>query len=166
MIDGLKRLENSRVIINTFYEIKNKYSLMYPHIRNMKLEFSNKLKNSFGYCAASCYKVEKIVISEHLINYGTIKENKETILHELAHALDCNQHGHDIIWKKYAKKIGLEDVNTKAKPSYNIPYKYVLKCAVCGKVLGKRHRKSKNLQARYRSNCCGGYILFEENKEV
>lgn len=56
--------------------------------------------------AGSCtYRIKRIVLSKPLTELSDEKDVRDTILHEIAHALTPN-HGHDWIWQRKAKEIG------------------------------------------------------------
>ena len=60
-------------------------------------------KRRFGYC----YSLRKTIsLSRPITELNTEKEVRNTILHEIAHALVGCEHGHDIIWKTKALEIG------------------------------------------------------------
>lgn len=48
----------------------------------------------------------RISVSRHLMALYSEAEVRETLLHEIAHALVGNQHGHDAVWAAKARQIG------------------------------------------------------------
>ena len=94
----------------------------------------------------------------------TDDEVKNTILHEIAHALDFCIRGksaHDYIWKSIAIEIGCDgkrcyDVNEEVKEKL---YKYVAICPIHG-IVGGWTRKPKELGVR-RCRKCGSPITIE-----
>ena len=57
--------------------------------------------------AGACFFIEKkISFSRNFIKNSNEAEIYDTILHEIAHALVGPKHGHDVVWKKMAKKLG------------------------------------------------------------
>ncbi|SPT53636.1 SprT-like family [Actinomyces bovis] len=48
----------------------------------------------------------RITVSRHLMELYTEAEVRETILHEVAHALVGNRHAHDAVWVAQARQIG------------------------------------------------------------
>ena len=66
-----------------------------------KFEFDNR-KNSGGTCR---YLSKRITLSKIYVQAVSLEEVKNTILHEIAHAL-CPKHGHDHVWRRKALEIG------------------------------------------------------------
>jgi len=115
-------------------------------------EFDNA-KRRFGVCN---YRYNKIGLSRHLTELNDIEQVRDTILHEIAHALVGFNHGHDWVWKQKALEIGCngnrcyksdEVVSTSAK------YEAVCPNPEC-KHLYKKHKRSRRTK---RSSCgkCG-----------
>lgn len=67
-------------------------------------EFDNA-KRRFG-CCNHTYK--RISLSKYLVELNDEARVKNTILHEIAHALVGHNHGHDNIWKRKALEIGCD----------------------------------------------------------
>jgi predicted SprT family Zn-dependent metalloprotease len=53
-------------------------------------------------------RTKTLSFSRHLIVRGPIKELRNTLLHEIAHALAGSKHGHDRTWRNIAVKIGCD----------------------------------------------------------
>jgi len=103
----------------------------------------------FGQCN---YTDRTISLSEKLTELNTEEVVKETLLHEIAHALTRGCH-HNHIWKAVAKSIGCSgertyDPNTIVQP----PAKYILICNSCG-YQSKANKKSTNACGK----CCKKY---------
>ena len=77
--------------------------------------------------AGSCkFSKKEITIAKAYAEQQEVMEIKNTILHEIAHALVGPQHGHSQIWRKKAKEIGCD-----ASRCHHIVFskpKYVLTC--------------------------------------
>ncbi|WP_067779501.1 SprT-like domain-containing protein [Actinomyces vulturis] len=52
------------------------------------------------------YRYRIIQLSGPLMDLYSVEEVRETILHEIAHALVGPDHGHDAVWRAKAKEIG------------------------------------------------------------
>lgn len=76
----------------------DKYNLSDWHVR-----LTNDLNKPFlGLCS---YKDKCIILNSHHIDIHPSEEVKDTILHEVAHAL-CPNEGHNEVWANKAKEIG------------------------------------------------------------
>ncbi len=108
-------------------------------------------KHRIGSCH---YQDQTIRISHSHIVMGTNAEVMDTIKHEVAHALVGPGKGHGPEWKTTAWRIGASP-RASTHLSYNVPYKYAIKCGVCGRVLQKRHRRMNpnRLRTRHCINC-------------
>lgn len=102
-----------------------------------KIDFNNSF-NTNGYCRT--YRDSPtfdLGISVYRVVDGW-EAVKETILHELCHAMAPYDSGHDEEWQKLAKEVGNLygiKINHKAPHSikaYETAYKYVIKCDSCG----------------------------------
>lgn len=57
--------------------------------------------------AGQCdYTAKTISLSRHYVRYAETAHIKDTILHEIAHALVGPHHGHDLVWRNKAREIG------------------------------------------------------------
>jgi predicted SprT family Zn-dependent metalloprotease len=102
----------------------------------------NKRRRNCG----ECYVEEgdrKICLSRHYVDQNDEATVTNTILHEIAHALDVEERGdsqHDKHWRKWCRVVGCteERTNSQAKVSYL----YNDKC--CGHTHGKHRLYSEN----------------------
>lgn len=123
-------------------------SLMEQHgliEKGWKFEFDNA-KKRFGICK---YRPKIIGLSKILVTLNEIDKVKNTILHEIAHALTPN-HGHDSIWKAKAKEIGCDGERCYKGETTNTPQsKYIAICPNC------KHTHKKHKRPRYdiRQSC-------------
>lgn len=57
--------------------------------------------------AGQCdYGAKVISLSRHYVRYAETDHIRDTILHEIAHALVGPRHGHDAVWRQKAREIG------------------------------------------------------------
>lgn len=109
-----------------------------------KFDFDKAVRR-FGCCQHS---KKKITLSRKLTELNSEAEVKDTILHEIAHALVGSKHGHDYIWKAMARKIGCSGNRCYQQHEVVVPVmKYSATCPVCGNVSQRtkqppRHRKT------------------------
>ena len=90
---------------------------------------------------------------------------KDTILHEIAHALAGFKAGHGWVWKAVCKEIGAEPSRLGHHTVRLAPYKYVVVCIGCGTVLGHRHRRRKNAYHMPNGFMCGR-VEYQERREA
>lgn len=128
--------------------IKTNHPEYIQYLKDYRLTFNSK-KRAFGTCYYG--SVKKIELSEFLCKKMEEREVKDTILHEMAHAIDAGIRGysnHDNDWKKIAVNVGATP-KSSSKASKGIEYKYV---CVIKKSDGKKvfqygfNRKQKNLK--------------------
>ena len=112
--------------------------------------FSNK-KRAFGTCY---YRRKEIALSKYLVPFMSYKDVKDTILHEIAHAIDAQQRGysnHDKKWKMIAKRVGADPMASHDKADIPISaFNYYHECPVCGQKYGVYKRP----RARYLCGEC------------
>lgn len=78
-------------------------SLMRHHgLADWRLVF-DRAKTRAGQCR---FQVREISLSAPLMQLQDASEVRETILHEIAHALAGPAHGHDRVWREQARAIG------------------------------------------------------------
>ncbi|MEM7007703.1 MAG: SprT-like domain-containing protein [Thermodesulfobacteriota bacterium] len=98
-----------------------------------ELKLSNQ-KRHLGYCRP---KQRVISISRAFMKTNSFSIIKDTLLHEIAHALhylDTGKTNHDKTWKKYALKVGCEPKRCASGEGLNMPEgKYVGVCPACDK---------------------------------
>ena len=107
-------------------------------------EFDNA-KRRFRCCH---YTYKRISLSKYLVELNDEARVKNTILHEIAHALVGHGHGHDNVWKRKAIEIGC-DGNRCFTEKTTVIVKGTLE-AVCPKC-SYVHRKFK--QPKRPSSC-------------
>lgn len=122
-------------------------SLMKEHRilqQGWKFDFDNA-KRRFGCCN---YRLKKITLSVFLTELNNFYDVKNTILHEIAHAL-CPKQGHNHVWKSKAIEIGCDGQRCyNSKKIETVQGNYIAVCIGCG-TTHKRFRKPK------RPNSCG-----------
>lgn len=139
-------------------------SLMHEHClsRRWTFHWQNK-KQALGTCS---YNRKEIRLSKWYVELNDVDDVRDTILHELAHALAYERYGsrgigHGVLWKKVCREIGAVPKSC-SKSNLNRPqdhHKYVDSC--CGMTF-KKHRLRKN--RKYSCPKCN-VSLFVSDKE-
>jgi predicted SprT family Zn-dependent metalloprotease len=115
-------------------------------------------------------RTKEIMLSERFLEYMDYGQINNTVLHEIAHAIDFTERncsGHDSVWRMYAIAIGCNpdyhfDIEKVARETDNAifrKYKYKIKCPNHG-VLGGLMRKPKRI---YSCAKCGEKVKIIEN---
>ena len=132
--------------------------LMDKHgLMGWRFEFDNS-KRRFGVCN---YTYRKIGLSKHLVELNPEHIVKNTILHEIAHAL-TEGHGHGFIWQQKAIEIGCDGKRCYSTKNVAIPKgNYTAVCPIC------KFEHSKLRRPKYRSSCakCGNET-FDVNRSL
>lgn len=103
-------------------------------------EFDNA-KRRFGYCN---YRTKTISLSRQLVLLNNEERVKNTILHEIAHAIVGRGHGHNGAWKLVALEIGCDGNRCYSSENTTIVQgKYQATCPKCNHV-SHRHKQPKN----------------------
>ena len=111
-----------------------------------RFEFDNA-KRRFGVCN---YTAKIIGLSRSLVELNDEARVRNTILHEIAHALTPG-HGHDRVWSRKAREIGSDGERCYKSQLVETPSaKYQAVCNTCGHT-HKRHKTTN----RSRILACG-----------
>lgn len=118
--------------------------------RGWKFEWDNA-KVRFGRCL---YHSKVISMSRPLVELNSEKEMRDTLLHEIAHALVGPGHHHDYFWRLEARKVGARPIACVADKSLQYPKpRFIGTCAGCGAEI-KRFRLNNRLQEQaFHSKC-------------
>lgn len=133
-------------------------SLINYHVLGWKFSF-DRAKRRLGCCH---YNTKTLSFSIHFVRQKTWEELKNTVLHEIAHALTPG-HNHNIYWKRVAISIG-------AKPDrcssifLKIDKPWVLDC-LCDNPPGFL-RKPKYIESKYNCKKCKTAAFFRKNNEL
>lgn len=119
------------------------YELLAEHGLNDWQFCFDHAKSRAGLCN---YGRKIISISKYYAEEVKISEVKNTILHEIAHALVGHSHGHDAAWKVKALEIGCD-----AKRCHSIKFSlpnWIIECPNgCFSI--SRYRKNRHLICKY-----------------
>lgn len=122
--------------------------LMEDHgVKGYLIEFDNA-KSRFGQCR---YNDRVISLSRHLVKANPESVVKQTILHEIAHALAGKNAGHSRVWKATAQAIGHSGSRTYDSNVVIAPERrWIGVCDGCGHKSQPRHKRGRLACAR----CC------------
>jgi len=137
-------------------------ALMHEHnllVRGWKFEFDRSVRR-FGCCR---YGSRKITLSRQLVHLNDEARVRNTILHEIAHALTPGA-GHGRVWKAMAKAIGCiatrcydsSEINNNLGEAVRVKAKYVGTCP-SGRHTIRRHRVTDGMRGMSCGQCCPVY---------
>ncbi|MBI1374282.1 MAG: hypothetical protein GC159_16320 [Phycisphaera sp.] len=101
-------------------------------------------------------EIKTIKLSRYLVALNNDHEVRDTILHEIAHAIAGLKNGHNSVWKAVCRRIGAKPQRLAGEHITVVKGRYVLLCGCCEKELARRHRRIRP-EALARSYCrhCG-----------
>lgn len=121
----------------------------------------NRNKRRLGVCKAYLKRIE---LSEPYVVANDIEHVKDTILHEVAHALVGVDHGHDAVWKDMCVKLGCTPKGCESEALMPVG-DWRAQCPGCKKTFN-RHRKPVHVRGLY-CVVCGpetGRLTFSNQK--
>jgi predicted SprT family Zn-dependent metalloprotease len=92
----------------------------------------------FGFCR---YRVRRITLSKRFTLLNSEPEIRNTILHEIAHALVGPHHGHGRAWRAKARELGCNGSRCCDRSVVAPSAKWVAECPGCRRVV-RRHRRA------------------------
>ncbi len=107
----------------------------------------NRRKTAMGLCR---YQDRRIELSAYFVARNPVAEIHDTLLHEIAHALVGEGHGHDEVWQAKCLEIGA--VPRRCGKAAMPAGRYQAKCPACAK-LYQRHRRPS--RGKYYCRPCG-----------
>src|SRR3954462_9851485 len=114
-------------------------------------------RRRFGRCD---YTDRRITLSRPLTLLNSLDEVRDTILHEIAHAL-CPKDGHGPRWRVVCRKIGARPVrcytDTSVVSPPRAPARYRFGCPRCNWWVERRRRSRRT----YLCKLCRGNVQFE-----
>jgi SprT protein len=98
----------------------------------------DRSKVRFGKCN---FGKRQISLSRHLVQLNSEQEVRDTILHEIAHALAPRGAGHGPVWKALARSIGCSGQRCYGQEVLRPTPKHKATCPSCRRVI-YRHRRT------------------------
>lgn len=110
-------------IVDLAIKLMDEHGLM---VRSWHFAF-NRRHRDFGVCN---YNRRTIYLSEPLSLQRTPEKVRDTLLHEIAHALVGPEHHHDFVWHRRALAIGCsgERCASTEQEGLRVPYRYLGTC--------------------------------------
>ncbi|HLJ94086.1 MAG TPA: SprT-like domain-containing protein [Gemmataceae bacterium] len=108
----------------------------------------NRRKTAMGLCL---YGPKRIELSLHFAQRNGPVAVRDTLLHEIAHALVGPGHGHDKVWKQKCAEIG----GKPERLSFDVEMpagRWQARCGCCG-MLHSKHRRPKHPVGWYCTHC-------------
>jgi predicted SprT family Zn-dependent metalloprotease len=96
------------------------------------------------------YTDHQISLSKYLVQYHSLDQSEQVILHEVAHALAGKDAGHGPNWKQIAKSIGYRGEKFTGKEIAEQTAKWIGECKN-----GHRHYRYKSPRAQLACGYCG-----------
>ena len=118
----------------------------------------NRRKRSLGLCR---YRERRIELSAHFVRANDPAQVRETILHEIAHALAGEKARHGPLWKAQCARVGCLPERCDHGQAVMPPGRWIARCALCGKEYSRHRRPAR--RARYWCRHCGpahGTVVF------
>jgi predicted SprT family Zn-dependent metalloprotease len=108
------------------------------YARGWRFKYDNAVRR-FGKCS---FRTRTITISRKLTLLNDIDAVRDTLLHEIAHALVGHGHGHDAVWRAQALAIGCDGRRTYSNATVRtIPRAFIGTCNNCRRTI-TRHRRN------------------------
>ncbi len=108
----------------------------------------NRRKRALGFCH---FDTQLIELSIYFVEHNGPELLRDTLLHEIAHALVGAGHGHDLVWKRKCLEIGARPMRCCGHAE--MPRgRWQAECGSCG-YRYHRHRRPKRLQGWYCRVC-------------
>ena len=110
--------------------------------------------------AGQCdYRTKTISLSRHYVRYADEAHIRDTILHEIAHALVGPKHGHDAVWRQKARELGCSA--TRCHTLEFSATRWLMRCPKgCFEV--PRHRRKSNMVCAK----CKSPVIYVEHSHV
>jgi len=110
----------------------------------------NRRKRALGLCR---YRERRIELSVHFVRHNDEGQVRDTILHEIAHALAGQREGHGAKWKAVCRQLGCRPVACDQGVAVMPKGRWQGRCGGCGKEYHRHKRPPRH--ARYWCRSCG-----------
>lgn len=127
------------------------------NLTDWNFEFDNA-RRRFGRCS---YRNKKITLSKYLVGLNSEDKVRNTILHEIAHALTDPYVGHGREWVLKCIQLGIAPERCYNDEVETPEHNYEGYCATCDKVVARRIRLKQSAKRLACSTCCNGVYQTE-----
>ncbi len=117
-------------------------SLINLHIPGWSFGFDNA-SSKFGRCF---FKTKHISLSGPLTTLNSEHDVRDTILHEIAHALAGHAAGHGLLWRHQARRLGASDKRCFGEHIVKPQGSFMAMCPNCSKIY-RRTRPPKRVRS-------------------
>lgn len=153
-------------------EVKTKFPEHASVIDGLRVRLSNRMTRGMGSCRYKGGVAFEITLSFKTFQHDANRpELRDTILHEIAHAIAGIKAGHGPVWRAVARKIGAKPQRVCTTLAVSAIQYVEVACYVCSgplKVTKNRATRVRNGTRRYRHNMCKSAVaprsLFDFNK--
>lgn len=138
--------------MNVNEAVRNARALLAVHgLTDWHIKLDNA-KQRNGQCR---YSIKTISLSRYGIEFRTAEQTRDTVLHEIAHALTPGHH-HDAVWRRKCIEIGGN--GQRCNEGAAVPFRYVGTCPGCSSTRG-RHKLSKAITTGASCGSCSGSVF-------
>jgi predicted SprT family Zn-dependent metalloprotease len=134
--------------------------LMNKHgLSHWQFQYDNSVRR-FGVCKYNIYNQSGVIgLSRKLVAVNDEEQVRDTILHEIAHAL-TRGHGHDAVWKAKCVEIGAKPERCYSSKDTNMAeMRYQAICGGCG----RKHQKTRIKYKEAKRSCkCQSHKGWDE----
>lgn len=124
-------------------------------------EWKFALNNRVGAIGVCDHRNETIFMSRKYLSELNHAQVEQVILHEIAHALTPGEK-HGPVWKRVARRIGVENPSAKMEGVYKAPGKWFMHCEPCNHTYGKSYHTRHAVIKRRCCHMCKGSLVYKE----
>ena len=115
----------------------------------------NRAKRQLGVCR---YGTKRIEMSAYYVKNNSAESIRDTLLHEIAHALAGHAAGHGPVWQAIAAHIGAKPERCDTSPDTKLPPgQFKATCPKCAKVFTRI--RAPKARATYRCRCSADAVV-------
>lgn len=148
-VDGEVEVLDYRKGMDQARDLMDEYGLL-----DWALRGSTRFRRTLGRCI---WKDKVILLSCEYVRLNTWRSVRETVLHEIAHALVPEDPGHGEAWKAKARELGIGDSSCASEPVSQL-IRFPIICASCYKPLGQLTKRQPYLTVGLSKPCLCGSV--------